>query len=135
MANTHVLSGLLDKRSELMGIIEQRQKEINILKQQISSLDGSIRIFDENFDLSSVKPKRVMEKSRYFSHGECNKLILDIIRLHPEGLSFKDIIDSIISSKNLSDNDNISKPVSAALHYLFKNQKLSKEKDIYKIAY
>ena len=109
MANSHVLSALLAKRSELMGIVEQKQKKINILKQHITSLDGSISIFDEHFDLSSIKSKRVMKKNKYFTHGECNNLILDIIRQHPEGLTLKDVINLIISKKNLSNDNGIYK--------------------------
>ena len=57
MAQTHVLSALIDKRSEIMGIIEQKQKEINSLRQTLNYLDGSIKIFDEDFYIKSITPK------------------------------------------------------------------------------
>ncbi|CNJ35812.1 hypothetical protein [Yersinia rohdei] len=51
---SHVVSGLLSKRSELVGIIEVKRKEIKELEEQVSALDITLKIFDNDIDLRKL---------------------------------------------------------------------------------
>ena len=47
MAESHVISALIKKRSELSGEIEHYEKIIKECKENLTSLDKTIHIFDE----------------------------------------------------------------------------------------
>lgn len=46
MAQSHVLAGLVSKRGELVGRIEELQRALDDLTADVNTLDGSIKIFD-----------------------------------------------------------------------------------------
>lgn len=50
MAQSHVISALTSKRAELSGKIKQLQAEIVSLEEQLDHIDGSIKIFDPDYD-------------------------------------------------------------------------------------
>jgi hypothetical protein len=77
---SHVVSGILSKRSELVGIIELKQKEIKLLEEQVSALDVALKIFDNDIDLRKLGGKRVYKGNKLFAYGELSKLVLDTVR-------------------------------------------------------
>jgi hypothetical protein len=58
MAESHVVSGLLAKRSELVGQIEKLQDEIARVRALMYCIDGSIKLFDPDYDLRAIAGKR-----------------------------------------------------------------------------
>jgi len=85
MAETHVISALTNKRSELLGDIKHYELIIKSLKDNLSTISKTIHIFDENYKLSSIKPKNT-NKKRYFETGEATKALLDTLRNSSEPL-------------------------------------------------
>lgn len=59
MAESHVMSALVKKRSEILGEIQHCEALIKEYKENLSSLDATIHIFDSNYDLQSIKSKKV----------------------------------------------------------------------------
>ena len=80
MAETHVISALTAKRSELAGLAEFHQKEITRIAEEVSVLDAAIKLFEPSYRINSIKPKRYQRKNAFFKHGEAHRLMLDIIR-------------------------------------------------------
>ncbi|WP_032195075.1 hypothetical protein, partial [Escherichia coli] len=121
----HVVSGLLNKRSEILGIIELKQKEIKELNSQLESLDSTIKIFDSSIDLRTLGGKRVKKKNKYFAHGELTKLILGSLK--DNSLSTEELLDKIISSKQLQEErSEILKLIKVALSNLQRDEKVVK---------
>jgi len=58
MAESHVISALIKKRSELSGKVEYYEKLLNEFKEDLSSIDRTIHIFDENYNIKSIKSKK-----------------------------------------------------------------------------
>ena len=83
MAESHVISALIKKRSELSGEIEHYEKIIKEYRENLASIDKTIHIFDETYDLRSIKSKRVIKNS-YFASGEATKMVLDVLRTADE---------------------------------------------------
>ena len=50
MAESHVISALIKKRSELSGEIEYYEKIIKEHREDLVSLDKTIHLFDEDYD-------------------------------------------------------------------------------------
>lgn len=65
MVEPHVISAFTKKRAEISGEINHYQKLIKSLKENLTHIDQTIKLFDENYNIDSIKPKRV-NKERYF---------------------------------------------------------------------
>lgn len=46
MAETHVISALVNKRSELSGLITHYKKELSRLGEEVKTLDAAIKLFE-----------------------------------------------------------------------------------------
>ena len=97
MAETHVISALVSKRSELLGEIQHYETLIKEYKSDLTTIDKTIHIFDESYDLRTIKSKQVARNS-FFETGEAKVLILDILRELNEPIR-TDKLANIVSSK------------------------------------
>ena len=119
MAETHVLSALITKRAEVSGEIHYYEKLLKKSKLNLQSIDQTIHIFDESYDLRTIKAKRV-SKERYFKTGEAKVLILDMLRTATEPLSTSAVskkiaFDKCIDSEEGFDFDRFCKVVFSSL--------------------
>ncbi|MEN6586130.1 MAG: hypothetical protein ABFE02_08840 [Sulfuricella sp.] len=57
MAETHVVSALVDKYAELSGLILDYQKKIDQMCIAVGHLDASIKLFAPDYDLRSIRCK------------------------------------------------------------------------------
>lgn len=108
MAESHVISALVGKRSELLGEINYHEALIKEHKENLISIDKTIHIFDGSYDLRTVKSKRVI-KERYFQNGEAVVLLLDTLRNLNRPANTSEIMDIIISKKGFEFGNNFEK--------------------------
>ncbi|MDD5273817.1 MAG: hypothetical protein PHU14_14005, partial [Methylovulum sp.] len=80
MAETHVISALVAKRSELAGQVAHHKKEAARLSEDVKLLDATIRLFEPDYKTEAISPKRYQEKNAFFKHGEGGRTVLDILR-------------------------------------------------------
>lgn len=119
MAETHVISALTNKRAEVSGEIKHYEKLLKKSKLDLQSIDQTIHIFDENYDLRTIRAKRVSSE-RYFKNGEAKTMILDVLRTATEpmnttNISKKIAFDKGIDSEEDFDLERFSKVVLASL--------------------
>lgn len=102
MAETHVVSGLTAKRSELAGMILDYQKKIDQIRIAVSHLDASIKLFVPDYDLRTVRAKLPRERNSFFRPGECQRLVLEIFRdADGAALSSRQIAEALVLRKGL----------------------------------
>lgn len=104
MAETHVISALTNKRAEVSGEIKHYEKLLKKSKLNLQSIDQTIHLFDESYDLRTIKAKRV-HKERYFKTGEAKVLILDMLRTATEPLNTNDISKKIAFSRGFDNKE------------------------------
>ena len=81
MAETHVVSALVDKYAELSGLILDYQKKIDQMRVAVGHLDASIKLFAPDYDLRSIRCKVPMRpRNQFFRQGEVSRMALDILR-------------------------------------------------------
>ncbi|MGE4396307.1 MAG: hypothetical protein AB7D34_02490 [Sulfurimonas sp.] len=123
MSESHVISALVKKRSELLGDIRYYEKIIKETKENLTSIDKTIHIFDENYNLSSVKAKNTHD-NRYFKAGEATTTLLDVLRGSKSALSFVEIVDKVIEKRDMVLNEHdlkaVRKSLSVTLNSLLK---------------
>ena len=101
MGESLVISALKAKRVELSSDLRALMLDVECLEDKIRHIDASIKIFDPDFDLSVLKPKRRYRKSKFFDHGESARLILEILRDSITPLTIRNIFDAILKRKSL----------------------------------
>ncbi|QTD64564.1 hypothetical protein J4G46_01625 [Acinetobacter towneri] len=101
MAETHVISGLIRKRAELLGQIEVHQKEIQRIAEILQHVDHTIKLFSPEFDLRSVKSKRKNQRNPYFGRGELQSLVLACLRDAIEPINYKQIATYTLATKGI----------------------------------
>lgn len=104
MAETHVISALTKKRAEVSGEIKHYENLLKQSKLNLQSIDQTIHLFDESYDLRTIKAKRV-HKERYFKTGEAKVLILDMLRTATEPLSTNTIGKKIAFNRGFDNED------------------------------
>jgi len=58
MAESHVISALTVKRSVLAGLADHHRKEIARITEEVRTIDSAIKLFDPDYPLQSIMPKR-----------------------------------------------------------------------------
>ena len=79
MAESHVISALTKKHTELVSEVNYYKTKINKLVSQLDIINASIFIFDPEFDTSTIRTVN-KHQNRYFARGEARKIILDMMR-------------------------------------------------------
>jgi hypothetical protein len=71
MAETHVITALVAKRSEIAGLIISLEKQIHTHQAALAHIDAALRLFDPSVKLAGLAPKRPPHaRSPYFAQGE-----------------------------------------------------------------
>ncbi|MDP1774696.1 MAG: hypothetical protein Q8L15_20710 [Methylobacter sp.] len=101
MAESHIISGLVSKRSELAGLVQHYQVEISRITGDLNHIDATIKLFAPEFDLRTLRAKEHRERNQYFKHGECPRITLDILRESGDALTSRQIAADMLRRKGL----------------------------------
>ena len=80
MAESHVISALVSRHSELQGNIKYHQYIISKLKSELETEDKTIAIFDHSYKTMFIRAKRANNTS-YFPHGELNRRVIEYLKI------------------------------------------------------
>ena len=130
MADTHVISALVKKRAELRGDIIHYKQLIATLDKDLQTIDATIKIFDVDYDISSIKPV-IKSRNRFFNNGEAKVLVLEVLKSNKLPLSTDKLSEIIATNKNLSfenktDKSNFQKSILLALNTCLSNNLVEK---------
>ena len=112
MAESHVVSGLVAKRGELAGKAERHRRALDQLAEELSHLDATIRLFAPDYDLGGIRVRRRRHRHQWFKPGECQRLVLEVLRDAPGPLSDQGVTAAVAVRKGLQDGPE----VLASLH-------------------
>jgi hypothetical protein len=104
----HVVSGLIEKRRELAGIIDELQRQLDQHRADLIHIDGVLRVLAIDLDPETIRPKRAYRRNRYFARNELSRLCLGVLRTAAgELLSTDDIAGRVIVAKGFDAGDAI----------------------------
>lgn len=104
----HVVSGLIEKRRELAGIIDTLQRQLDQYRADLTHIDGALRVLATNLDPETIRPKRGYRRNRYFARHELSRLCLGVLRTAAgELLSTDEIAGRVITAKGFDAGDTI----------------------------
>ena len=102
----HVVSGLIEKRRELAGIINHLQRQLDQYRVDLAHIDGTLRLLAEGLDPTTLRPKRPYKRADYFGHNELSRLVLDMLRTSEGGpVGIEEIAQRIAEAKGFDPAD------------------------------
>ncbi|MBI1889430.1 MAG: hypothetical protein HYS18_02160 [Burkholderiales bacterium] len=132
MAQSHVVSGLVAKRSEIAGQIESYQTEIKHLQAALSHLDSTIKLFAPDVDLRQIKSRARRRRNQYFIKGEAQRMTLETMRDAKGLVCSREITDALLKRKGIDADAEVTariqKNVLAILYRLEKNKTVKQVK-------
>jgi len=80
MAESHVVSGLANKRAEIVGIIARAQQQIGRFRADLVHLDANIRLFAPAMEPETIPAKRIGQSDLWFEPGGSSRRVVDALR-------------------------------------------------------
>src|ERR1700681_1751919 len=84
--NEFVLSGLVKRRAQLAGDIENTHEALRKMVLDLESLDATIVQFDPDFRVETIKPKAFRPLKDWSNRGQMSRIILSVLRQASEPL-------------------------------------------------
>lgn len=105
MAESHVVSALVQKHARLKGELFYHQKAVERLQKALEATGQSIRLFDPSRNVRNIKAVRRYQRSEYFKQGECSRLVLDVLRESEAPMTSQQVTDEIVRAEDLVLDD------------------------------
>ncbi len=102
--NEFVISGLMKRRAELAGRVEEAQTQLRQLLNDIDSIDTTLRIFQPDIDLEEIKPKPLPPRFPAYK-GEIARIVLTALRQTTEKLTTRDLTIRVMTERGLNLKD------------------------------
>ena len=99
MAEPHVIGALRNKRAELAGVVSQLERQLSRQQADLTHLDATLRLFDPTIRLTEIRPRRQYVRNTWFRHGECLRLIYDVLREAGKPVTTRDLSERIMQIK------------------------------------
>lgn len=125
MENDNVVSGLIRKRKEIAGRIEDVQIVMRQLIIDLDNLDAAIRLFRPDIDLEDITPSPLPPRHSAFK-GEMSRIILSALRNAGRAMNSRELTHYVMAERGLNVADKrlvrtIQKRIGACLkHYKHK---------------
>ncbi len=105
MAESHVITALIEKRARLVGDIELAHEALRKMVMDLEHLDQTILQFDPNYRVESIKAKAFRPPKDWSNRGQMTRIVLSILRQAAEPLTSRDIALELLVERALDKND------------------------------
>lgn len=103
--NEFVLNGLVKRRAQLAGDIENTHEALRKMVLDLESLDATIVQFDPDFKVETIKPKAFRPPKDWSNRGQMSRIILSVLRQASEPLTTRDIALQLLIERALDKGD------------------------------
>ena len=100
-----VLSGLVKRRAQLAGDIDNTHETLRKMVLDLESLDATIVQFDPDFQVETIKPKAFRPPKDWSNRGQMSRIILSVLRQASEPLTTRDIALQLLIERALDKSD------------------------------
>ena len=104
MSEFHVVSALVQKRSEISGQIAELEKRINRHQADLVHIDAVLRMYGKA-DPEAIRVKDISRRSDWFRPGECRNLVYDLLRDAEAPVLTRVIAEHIMDAKGIDQSD------------------------------
>jgi len=108
MAESHVVSGLANKRAEIAGLIARAQQQIGQFRADLAHLDATIRLFAPAMEPETIPPKRIRQTDLRFEPGGLSRRVLDALRRAGAPIRAPDLVRAVMIDNGLDPADRVN---------------------------
>src|SRR5579875_3353179 len=101
MAESHVVSALVNKRAESAGLISRTERQLGQFRADLVHLDATLRLFAPELEPKAIPAKRIRQPDRWFEQGELPRRVLDAVRRAGAPIRAPDLVRAVMTSKGL----------------------------------
>jgi len=105
MAESHVVSGLANKRAEIAGLIARAQQQIGQFRADLAHLDATIRLFAPAMEPETIRAKRIRQSDLRFDPGGLSRRVLDALRRAGAPIRAPDLVRAVMIDNGLDPAD------------------------------
>jgi hypothetical protein len=103
--NAFVLSGLVKRRAELAGDIENTHNALRKMVLDLENIDATILQFDPDFKVETIQPKAFRPPKDWSNRGQMSRIILSVLRQAAAPLTTRDIALQLLIERALDQSD------------------------------
>jgi hypothetical protein len=104
LAELHVVSALIERRSEVSGQIAELERQITRHQADLVHIDAVLRMYGKD-DPEAIRAKDVSRRSDWFRTGECRNLIYDVLRDAEAPVLTRTIAERVMFAKGIDQSD------------------------------
>jgi transposase len=105
MVAPHTLSGLIEKRAEVVRRARDLEDQLAQARSDVLHLDAVIRLFDPASEPEAILPKDHGRKLNWFADGELPRRVFDVLRTATELLSVREIATEVMQRRGFNPED------------------------------
>jgi hypothetical protein len=105
MAESHVVSALVNKRAEIAGMITRTEQQLGQFRADMVHLDATIRLFAPEMEPKTIPAKWIRQSDPWFEQGELSRRVLDALRRAGEPIRAPDLVRAVMIDKGLDPAD------------------------------
>ncbi len=105
MAESHVVSALVNKRAEIAGMITRTEQQLGQFRADLVHLDATIRLFAPEMEPKTIPAKRIRQSDLWFEQGELSRRVLDALLRAWEPIRAPDLVRAVMIDKGLDPAD------------------------------
>src|ERR1700712_2054090 len=105
MAESHVVSALVDKRAELAGQIVRVEQQLGQFRADLIHIDATIRLFAPDLVPETIQPKVIRRRDDWFEPGEVKRRVLDTLRRSDQPMGAPEVVRAVMSERGLDPAD------------------------------
>jgi hypothetical protein len=105
MAESHVVSALVAKRSEVAGLIADLERKAAQQRADLVHVDAVLRLYAPELELDGIPLRAVRRRNGWFKPGELIRAVLNILRVAPAPMSTREIAAAVMVERGLDPAD------------------------------
>ena len=117
-----LLGEILKAEKELKEIVELKEKNLSVLRDDLTTIDNTIRLHDIPVEPTLIRPIRGQTTGRMFAHGDLTNAILACVtQAHPYPISTNDIAIVVAEDLDISPQSEDFAVLRSSIRYRLKN--------------
>ncbi len=105
MAESHVVSALVNIRAEIAVMITRSEQLLGLFRTDLVHLDATIRLFAPEMEPKTIPAKRIRQSDLWFEQGELSRRVLDALLRAWEPIRAPDLVRAVMIDKGLDPAD------------------------------
>lgn len=105
MAESHVVSALVAKRSEVAGLIADLERKAAQQRADLVHVDAVLRLYAPELEPDCIPSRAVRRRNGWFKPGELVRMVLGIMRVAPAPMPAREIAAAVMVRHGLDPAD------------------------------